>query len=230
MGSADADLELRRASLERLCSLYWFPLYAFLRRGGRDADRAADLVQGLFARLLSAEGLARVTPGEGRFRSWLLAALQNHERDELSKERALKRGGGEVPVPIDADEAEQRLELAGDALDDPARAYDRAWALSVLEQGRAALRLEMRSEKDRARFEALAPLLAPDAGDTARARAAEALGLKPVALRVALMRLRRRYRDLLVDVVADAVGSRDEAGRELELLSRALSGESEDFE
>ena len=106
-GGASADAELRRVSLERLCNQYWFPLYAHLRRKGRDADRAADLVQGFFAQLLSRDGLSTVKEDVGPFRAWLMGALRNHERDEVARERALKRGGGAVPIPIDAEEGER---------------------------------------------------------------------------------------------------------------------------
>ncbi len=227
-GGSSADSELRRVSLERLCSQYWFPLYAHLRRRGRDADRAADLVQGFFAQLLSRDGLSTVEEGVGPFRAWLLGALRNHERDEIAREQALKRGGGTVPIPIDSDEGERRLELAGASLDDPARAFDRAWALSVLDQGLLLLEQEMKRSGDGRRFEVLGPLLSIEGDDRPRAELARELGLEPVALRVALLRFRRRYQELLVRVVSDSVGSADEAGRELETLSKALSGESGD--
>lgn len=227
-GGGSADSELRRVSLERLCNQYWFPLYAHLRRKGRDADRAADLVQGFFAQLLSREGLSTVEEGVGPFRAWLLGALRNHERDEIAREQALKRGGGAVPIRIDSDEGERRLELAGASLDDPARAFDRAWALSVLDQGLLLLEQEMKRSGDGRRFEVLGPLLSIEGDDRPRAELARELGLEPVALRVALMRFRRRYQELLVRVVSDSVVSADEAGKELETLSKALSGESGD--
>ena len=227
-GGASADAELRRVSLERLCNQYWFPLYAHLRRKGRDADRAADLVQGFFAQLLSRDGLSTVRDDVGPFRAWLLGALRNHERDEVARERALKRGGGAVPIPIDPEEGERRLELAGESLDDPACAFDRAWALSVLDQGLLLLEQELKRSGDTRRFEVLGPLLSIQGDDRPREELARELDMKPVALRVTLMRLRRRYRELLVQVVTDSVGSAEEAGQELELLSAALSGESRD--
>lgn len=227
-GGASADAELRRVSLERLCNQYWFPLYAHLRRKGRDAERAADLVQGFFAQLLSRDGLSTVKDDVGPFRAWLLGALRNHERDEVARERALKRGGGAVPIPIDPEEGERRLELAGESLDDPACAFDRAWAKSVLDQGLLLLEQEMKRGGDTRRFEVLGPLLSIQGDDRPREQLARELDMKPVALRVTLMRLRRRYRELLVQVVTDSVGSAEEAGQELELLSAALSGESRD--
>ena len=227
-GVASADAELRRVSLERLCNQYWFPLYAHLRRKGRDAERAADLVQGFFAQLLSRDGLSTVKDDVGPFRAWLLGALRNHERDEVARERALKRGGGAVPIPIDPEEGERRLELAGESLDDPAYAFDRAWAKSVLDQGLLLLEQEMKRSGDTRTFEVLGPLLSIQGDDRPREQLARELDMNPVALRVTLMRLRRRYRELLVQVVTDSVGSAEEAGQELELLSAALSGESRD--
>ncbi|MGB0332484.1 MAG: sigma-70 family RNA polymerase sigma factor [Planctomycetota bacterium] len=227
-GGASADTQLRRVSLERLCNQYWFPLYAHLRRKGRDAHGAADLVQGFFTQLLTRDGLATVTEEGGRFRGWLLTSLENHERDQVAWDQALKRGGGRAPIPIDAEEGERRMEFAGAALDDPSRAFDRAWALSVLDQGLLLLEHELRRRGDARTFEVLGPLLSIGGDVRPREELARELGMKPVALRVALMRFRRRYQELLVQVVTDSVGSAEEAGQELELLSAALSGEPRD--
>ena len=112
-GAGSSDPAVRHAALERLCAQYWYPLYAYQRRRGRDQDQAADTVQGLFAHLLDGDRLQQVDEHGGRFRNWLLTALQNHERDQRDRERAQKRGGGTAPIPINGAEGERRLQLQG---------------------------------------------------------------------------------------------------------------------
>jgi len=223
-GAGSPDPAVRRAALERLCAQYWFPLYAHLRRRGRSADDAADLVQSLFAHLLSGDRFANVTEGTGRFRNWLLTALQNHERDARDRERAQKRGGGRAPIPIDAGEGEQRFEVQGAADDDPEVAFERAWARETLRMARDLLEQEMRSNGKQRLFDALVDAAF---GDEVRPRAelAEQLGVTGVALRVTLHRMRTRLRELLVAVVAESLGDRERAGDELQQLARALGGQ-----
>lgn len=227
-GAGAADDAVRHAALERLCAQYWYPLFADLRRRGRSPEEAADLVQGLFARLLEKDGFASIDEEGGRFRGWLLTALRNHEGHVREADGALKRGGGRGPIPIDAGEGERRFELEGADADDPAVAYDRAWARSVLDQARLLLEREMRAEGHGRQYEVLGPTLTPEGDERPRAELAADLGLSAVALRVALHRMRRRYRELLVRVVSDAVDSEEDVGTELETLSRALAGESAD--
>ncbi len=224
-GAASADPAVRCAALERLCAQYWFPLYAYLRRAGRDPDLAADTVQGLFAHLLEAGSLARLEPGSGSFRSWLLTALQNFERDAWRRAQAEKRGGGRAPIPIDAQMGERRLELQGPVERDPEAAFERAWALETLGQARQMLEAELRETGQPAH---LGPLVATALDDTdarSRTKLAAELGLTPVTLRVTIHRLRTRYRELLILIVADSLGERSEAGEELRALSLALAGE-----
>ena len=221
-GAAGAEPAVRRAALERLCAQYWYPLYAFLRRKGRTPEDAADTVQGLFAHLLGGDRFEGVEEGPGRFRNWLLTALLNHERDVRARDHAEKRGGGRAPVPIDSREGERRLELQGAAEDDPAAAFERAWALETLSMARDLLGQEMGLAGRGPAFDALAGHLAGDEGARPRAEVANELGLSAVALRVTLHRMRARYRELLVQVVADSLGERSAAGEELEALAQAL--------
>ena len=224
-GAGAADPDVRRAALERLCAQYWHPLFAFLRRRGRSSDEPADTVQGLFAHLLEGDRFASLDDGAGRFRNWLLTALQNHERDQRDRERAQKRGGGRVPIPIDPVEGERRLELQGAPTDDPRVAFERSWAIETLRMARDLLEQEMREVGKGHVFEALVDLLD---GEPERPRAviAAELGISAVALRVSLHRMRARYRELLVAVVADSVDEPGDAGAELQALAAALAGES----
>lgn len=224
-GAVASDPAVRHAALERLCAQYWYPLYAYLRRKGRSPDVAADSVQGLFAHLLDGERLASVREGPGRFRNWLLTALQNYERDQRDRDRAEKRGGGRVPIPIDSGEGERRWELQGAADADPEIAFERAWALETLSMGRTLLEQELHEVGKGKLFESLVGCLL--GGDETRPRSelAAELGMSSVTLRVTLHRLRARYRELLVSLVADSLGERAGAGEELDALARALSAE-----
>lgn len=224
-GAGQADSRIRHAALERLCAQYWYPLYAFLRRKGRDSERAADLVQGLFTKLIEKDGFAGLEQTGARFRSWLLTALVNFERDQVAHEQAAKRGGGRAPIPIDTEDGERRLDLAGRAEEDPEAAFERAWAEEVLRQGLVLLEQELRRDGKGRQFEVLGPTLSPEGDDRPREELARALGLSSVALRVTLHRLRSRYRELLIQIVADSLGDRREADEELRALARALGAD-----
>lgn len=221
-GAGASDPDVRRAAFERLCVQYWFPLFAYLRRSGRTSEHAADLVQGLFTRLLEGDRLAQVVEGPGRFRNWILTALQNHARDEHAREAADKRGGGRAPVAIDAGEGERRLQIASADDDDPSVAFERAWAREVLTGAHDLLEREMHAKGKGALFDALAEHLEGEALPNARSETAAELGLSPVALRVALHRLRTRYRQQVVAIVADSLDGRAELGAELRELAWAL--------
>jgi RNA polymerase sigma-70 factor (ECF subfamily) len=221
-GAAASDPAVRQAALERLCAQYWYPLYAYLRRKGRSPEDAADRVQGLFAHLLEGDRLGSVREGPGRFRNWLLTALQNFERDLRDREHAARRGGGRPPIPIDVGEGERRLELQGAATDDPETAFERAWALETLAMARDLLEQELRGAGKGAVFDALVGCLMEDHEARPRSEIAAELGLSAVTLRVTLHRLRARYRELLLAVVADSLGERTAAGEELRALAQAL--------
>lgn len=224
-GAGSPVLAVRQAALERLCLQYWYPLYAYLRRNGRAPDTAADLVQGTFARLLSDDRIGAVSEGHGRFRNWLLTALQNHERDVRGREHAEKRGGGRPTIPIDAGEGERRFEIQGAATDDPVSAFERAWALETLAQARSLLEQELRQAGKERVFELLDACLTGDVEPHSRAHLAAELKMSAVAFRVTLHRLRTRYREILISVVSDSLGGPTEAGEELRALSHALSTE-----
>jgi len=225
LSAGGADALRRRTALEELCSSYWYPLYAYLRRRGESSDDAADLVQGLFRRLLEDDALARVAPEGGRFRGWLLGVLKHHVADERRRAAADKRGGLHVHVAIDTAEGERRIELASPGGEAPEVVFERAWASQVLRLAYDALECSSIVEGQRALFDALAPeLLDPDAARP-RAEVAAQLGMEPVALRVAVHRLKRRYREEVLRVVRETLGPDLDAGEELRALHGALAGE-----
>ena len=216
-----ADPERSRRALEDLCRDAWMPLYAFLRRRGVASDRAADTVQGFFARLLEKRDFGVLSPERGRFRSFLLAALQHHRSHEREREQAEKRGGGRLALTIDPLDADSRLALAAADGESPEHAYQRAWALALLARVLDGLRQEYEADGKGDLFERLKPAL--QGGDLEDvAGLAEALGMTPGAVKVAGTRLRRRYGERLRSAILDTVGSEAEVEDEIRALFAAL--------
>jgi RNA polymerase sigma-70 factor (ECF subfamily) len=213
-----------RAALASLCGSYWYPLYAFVRRKGHDPETARDLVQGFFARLLEKGDLASVDRQKGKFRSFLMAACAHYLANQSDHDRAQKRGGGRAPISIDQITAEDRydLEPAHDLTAE--RLFERHWALTLLDHVLGRLEVEMmRAGKSRL-FEALRPALLGDAERTAYAEIAAGLGLSEEAARAAAHRLRRRYREILREEVANTLDDPAEVEAEIGALFTALGG------
>jgi RNA polymerase sigma-70 factor (ECF subfamily) len=210
-----------REALGRLCELYWYPLYAFVRRKGHSPEDAHDLTQAFFANLLEKNGLATVDPARGRFRAWLRVAMDHHLANARDHERALKRGGGQVALRIDVAEAEGRYRLEPSHDETPERIYERRWALQLLEHALAALGEECVRKGNGALFDMLRGTLVE--GGEGYARFAEPLAMTPGAVKVAAHRLRRRFRELLRARIADTVENLEDLDDELWHLFAALS-------
>jgi RNA polymerase sigma factor (sigma-70 family) len=193
------------AALADLCRIYWYPLYAFVRRRGHDAHLAEDIVQGFFSKLLEKDALAAVDQSKGRFRSFLVAACSNYLANRLDYERTLKRGRGHVIVPIDRLEAEARY--GREPVDEltPDRLFDRRWATTLLDHVLARLEAELVEAGKKQQFEVLRPSLVGAPEKPSYARAAELLGCSEGAARGAVHRLRARYRTLLREEVARTI-------------------------
>lgn len=215
--------EERDQALEALCRAYWYPLYAFLRRRGQGPEDAADLVQGFFAHFLGRQDLEGLDPARGRFRSWLLASLSNFVANERAREQTLKRGGGRARVSFDAGGAEERFQLEPVDERTPERLFDRAWALTVLERALERLRQEQRGEARRELFDRLRGHLSGQPEDGGLLGVAEAVGSTTGAVKVALHRLRVRYRELLRREVAETLGTEGDVDSELAVLLEALA-------
>jgi RNA polymerase sigma-70 factor (ECF subfamily) len=217
LGARDRD----DRALAGLCRAYWYPLYAFVRRRGHSPEDARDLTQEFFARLLEKEWLAAVDPQRGRFRSFLLAAMSHFLANEWDRARAQKRGGDQVFVPIDVATAEGRLgrEPSTDG-SDAERAFERRWALTLLERALERLRAEQ-DDAGRARFERLKELLVGDGGGYGAAAAS--LGISEGAVKVAVHRLRRQYREAVRREVAQTVLDPESLEDELRALMAALA-------
>lgn len=219
--AAAGDSERAREALGELARTYWFPLYAFARHLGVPAHEAEDVVQSFFARLLETHDLAKVVRGESRFRAFLRAALRNFVANRRVHDAAQKRGGGRVALAVDLGEAESRFvaEQAGREVD-PETVFERTWARELVARALANLEAEYRSTGRGDLYGLLREhLYASDDSAGAAARA----GLEPGAFRVAVHRLRRRFRDALLQEVADTVRDPDAAAHELDAVLRALA-------
>jgi len=217
------DTTLAQVALAKLCRIYWHPLYAYVRRRGYSPHDAEDLTQEFFARLLKRNDVATVGPDRGKFRSYLLGAMNHFLSDEWDKARAQKRGGGKV-IHLDTAVAESvYAQDHADALT-PERIFDRRWAVTVLEEVHHRLQQEHRREGKAAQFEALRFSLMGERSAVPYAELAGKLGMSEGAVKVAVHRLRQRYRTLLREFIAETVATPDEVEDELRYLMRALAG------
>lgn len=212
-----------RQALAALCTAYWGPLYAYVRRRGFQVDEAQDLTQEFFTRLLEKQTLDRVARDQGRFRAFLLASLKNFLANSRRDARALKRRPHDSVLSLDFLSAEARFcQEPVDRLT-PEKLYERRWALSLLEQTLAGLKAEYEQAGKIAIFERLKPYFTASAETTSYAEAAMELDRSEGAIKVAVHRLRSRYRQLLRREVAQTVAAPEDIEDELRSLFRALS-------
>jgi len=207
-------------ALETLCRTYWFPLYAYVRRRGYSPEDGQDLTQEFFARLLSTLALGSVHPVKGRFRSFLLASLNHFLANEWDKARALKRGGGQPLISLDAAETRYRAEPGESMSAD--RIFERQWALALLAQVAARLREDYHTAGKGPLFDALQIYLSGDKGLPPYRETADKLSLSLEALKKAVERLRRRYGELLREEIAHTVSDPGEVDEEIRYLRTVL--------
>jgi RNA polymerase sigma-70 factor (ECF subfamily) len=223
VAAGDPGAPFAREALAELCQAYWFPLYAYVRRRGQGPDRALDLTQDLFVRLLEKGVLTAADPARGRFRSFLRAVCADFLANQHDRENALKRGGGRRIVPVDSAEAEGRYELEPAHELTPERIFDRTWALTLLGRVLDQLREEYRSAGQSATFEVLGSVLTDGSHAAAYATLAARLGTTEGAVRVAVHRLRRRYGERLRVEIAATVDDPTEVDDEIRKLFSALA-------
>ena len=223
-GRAGTQPDSAHDALARLCRTYWFPLYAHVRRRGYSAHDAEDLTQEFFARLLARRSIALADPARGRFRAFILTALNHFLSDARDRVRAEKRGGGCEWLPLDLTGAEDRFAPMADAAAPPDQMFDREWALTVLGSVLARLEREYAEAGRAAVFAALKPTLTGTSESQPYAELAARLGRNENAVKVAVHRLRQRYRAMLRAEIADTVASDDDARAELRVLLQALGG------
>lgn len=218
-GSPQADL-----ALEELCRTYWYPLYAYVRRHGHSREDAEDLTQGFFARLLEKNYLEGVTNNGGKFRAFLLVALKRYLVNEWVRANRQKRGGGEIPLSLDWQDAETRYQINPADHLSPDKLYDRAWATVLLERVISRLQAEHGGDGKAGLYETLKPFLMLGKSDIPYARAAAELKMTESAVRVAVHRLRKRYRELLREEIAQTLDNPAQADEEMQALFSALAG------
>jgi len=223
LAARGADSAQARAALEALCRAYWYPLYAFVRRTGQSPHDAEDSVQGFFAVCLEKNYLAAAEEAKGRFRSFLLMALKRFLAKERDKSRAVKRGGGQKPIALDGLTAEQRYALEPAEIMSADKLFERRWAMTLLEQVLSRLRDEQVEAEQREAFEQLKEFLLAAGRGTPYADLAARLGTSEGAVKVAVHRLRHRYREILQEEIADTVTSPEEAEEERRYLLAVLS-------
>src|SRR5688572_160298 len=217
------DGTVARDALAYLCSAYWYPLYAFCRRQGRQPHDAEDLTQGFLARLLEKNGLASVRPEHGRFRSFLLASLKNFMANERERAHAQRRGGGRPLIALDVTDAETRYALEPADKLTPEMVFERRWAWAILERAMSALRQEYATAEKGERFEQLEGFLPCGHGTVSRAELAAQRGVSVGAIDVAVHRLRERFGALLREQVSETVSSEAEVKEEIGHLISVLS-------
>jgi DNA-directed RNA polymerase specialized sigma24 family protein len=214
----------QRAAREELCATYWYPLYAWLRRDGHDAHAAADLVQGFFAEFLARDDLSGLEREGGRFRAFLRVALRRHVGRVREAQGAAKRGGGArlEPLDLDAERAERRYAREPAHGETPERLYERAFAVEVLASTLAGLRAEEAAAGRGERFARLEACLQGDFPEGGYAALAAQLGTTPNALKLAVARLRARWRAALAAAVARLVERPQDVEDEFAVLLAAL--------
>ena len=210
-------------ALEQLCQTYWFPLYAYLRRTGETKENAEDLTQGFFLQLLERRDLADLDREKGKFRSFLLASLKHYVSNNRIHKRARKRGGSIDHLPLDWESGDARFSLSDESVSSPDIAFDREWATALLERVLVNLEQEFSEGGKEEYFGKLRIFLTCEKGEIPYEEVALSLGIKPTALRVAIHRLRKRYRALLKNEVAKTITDADSLKDELAILSLAFS-------
>jgi RNA polymerase sigma-70 factor (ECF subfamily) len=218
------DTARARDALARLCQTYWHPLYAYVRRVGHSPPDAQDLTQEFFARLLGKNYLADADESRGRFRSFLLAALKHFLANEWDKASAQKRGGGQILIPIDFNAAETTCHFEPADETTAEKIFERRWALTLLDQVLRRLRAEFVRDGRENLFEQLKPTLTEASRSVRYAEIAARLGTSEGAVKVAVHRLRQRYREVLRAEIAETVASPGEVEDELRSLFAALAG------
>ncbi len=219
-----SDTTRARDALGKLCQTYWFPLYAYARRRGYSAPDSQDLTQEFFAQLLERQSLARANPERGRFRSFILTAMNHFLASEWHKARAKKRGGGGLLLSLDLAAAEERFDLEPAGHSAPDKFFEKQWALTLLNEVLNRLEDEYRRESKGALFAALKQTLMGARESQPYAELAAKLAMNEGAIKVAVHRLRKRYRELIRAEIAHTLDRPQDIDEEMRHLFSALTG------
>ncbi len=224
LAAGQQDTPQATAALEQLCRDYWYPIYVYIRRQGQTPEAAEDLTQEFFARLLAKDYLSAVRPEQGRFRWFLLCAVKRFLINQGERSRATKRGGTLAHVPFDGHAAEGRYGLEAADSTTPDKLFDRAWAVALIERVHRLLQEEYTLEGKAAVFDRLSIFLSGDKAGATYADAGARLEMTEGAVKVAVHRLRRRYRELLREQVAQTTRTAEELEEELRDLRAVFAG------
>jgi RNA polymerase sigma-70 factor (ECF subfamily) len=215
VAAAGVDPAASREACAALCSAYWYPLYAFVRRSGLAPPDAEDLTQAFFARLLETGGFAAANRDRGKFRSFLLAAMKHYLANQRDRDRAQKRGGGRAPLSLDFAAGESRYQVEPSHELTAERLFERGWAVALLDRVLAKLRQQYAAAGKEALFDRLKVCLAGGRHELPYSNLAAELAMTTGAVKVAAHRLRQRYRDRLRQEIAETVASPAEVEDEI---------------
>jgi RNA polymerase sigma factor (sigma-70 family) len=222
--AARGDTPEARATFSELCAAYYAPVLAFVRRATHDDDAAQDLTQGFFAQLIAHHGLDTVEPGHGRFRSYLLGAVKNYLIKQHDYAAAAKRGGGQVPLSIQGEtDTSLELQIPDPTAVAPDTVFDREWARAVVARAVATLAAELVAAGKGEQFKQLKPWLLGEVEGLSQAEAARRLEISEGAVKVAIHRLRKRFREVLKEEVAQTLDNPTQVREELRYLVEVLS-------
>jgi RNA polymerase sigma factor (sigma-70 family) len=224
LAAGKGDSRQGHAALAHLCETYWYPLYAFVRRRGLSPEDAQDSTQEFFARLLAGNWVSDADPAKGRFRTFLLTALNRFLANEWDRAHAQKRGGGALSMPLDTELAETRYRADTKPEAPPDHLYDRQWAMTLLDRALSRLEAEHQRLGKTTEFAVLSPALTAERGDISYATLAAQLDLSETATRMAVHRLRKRFRQVFREEIAQTVAKPDEVEAEIRHLVAALAG------
>lgn len=222
LAAGRSDTPRAEAALARLCETYWYPLYAYLRRRGFSPEDAQDLTQEFLARLLAHNWVGDADRRKGRFRTFLLTALSRFLANEWNRAHTQKRGGNRAQVPLDTAVAERRYQTEPTSAASADQLYDRQWAMTLLERALTRLSAEQEQSGKAADFTVLSSVLTAERGGIPYQALAGKMGVSETAARMAVHRLRKRFRDLFREEIAQTVAP-EEVEEEIRYLLAALA-------
>lgn len=224
IAASEGSEDSKFSALSELCEIYWYPIYAYVRRWGRNPDEAEDLTQGFLADLLRREDLGKAQQERGRMRSYLLAALKNYVTSRYHHDTRQKRGGKDLQlISIEHEVAEHRFQNEPSGDEDPAQLFDRQWAVSLMNRIYERISDENKDANQAKTFEALTPYLAGGEERGDYARISEQLDVSEASLRVSVHRLRKRYRQILEEEVLQTLSDPTQLEEEIRHLRSAFS-------
>lgn len=222
--TAKGSTEAAQVALENLCQTYWYPLYAFIRRKGCTPHDAQDMTQGFFARLLDKDYLGQVDRRKGKFRSFLLAAMDHFVSDQRDRAKALKRGGGQKVISLDEKMAEEWYQSEPKDEVSPDKLFERRWAYTLLDAARARLKTEFIAAGKRELFDELRAMETGGPNSPSGSEAAVRLCMSEAAVKSASFRFRQRYREIIREEIARTVSTSSEIDEEIRYLISVVGG------